>query len=73
MIESSKTHEGVKPHEQFAHFFEQQLERACANGCDKEISESLLSLAALYIVMKEVSNQSNYFTCSNKDLYTIKL
>ncbi|EJD74219.1 phosphatidylinositol 4-kinase, variant [Loa loa] len=57
MIETSKTEEEIKPQEQLADLFEQQLERACANGCDKEISESILRLAALFILMKEVSNQ----------------
>nr|CRZ25602.1 Bm7141 [Brugia malayi] len=60
MIEASKSEEETKPHERLADLFEQQLERACADGadgCDEDISEGILRLAALFILTKEVSNQ----------------
>ncbi|CAG9533242.1 unnamed protein product [Cercopithifilaria johnstoni] len=57
MIETSKTEEETKPQEELADLFEQQLEKACANEYDEEISESILKLAALLILMKGVSNQ----------------
>ncbi|KAM3723763.1 Phosphatidylinositol 4-kinase alpha [Dirofilaria immitis] len=57
MIETFKTEEGTKPQEQLADLFEEQLERACANQSDNEISECVFSLAALLILMREISNQ----------------
>lgn len=75
MIEASKSEEETKPHERLADLFEQQLERACADGadgCDEDISEGILRLAALFILTKEVSNQSNHFTCICETIYTLK-
>ncbi|KAL4002855.1 Phosphatidylinositol 3- and 4-kinase family protein [Acanthocheilonema viteae] len=57
MIETSKAEEETRPQERLANLFEQQLEKACKNGCDEEMPESILKLAALFILMKEVSNQ----------------
>lgn len=59
MIETFKTEGETKPEEQLADLFEQQLEKACTNECDEEMSESILKLAALFILMKGLSNQSN--------------
>lgn len=72
MIETSSAEEKAKPQEQLADLFEQQLERACVNGCDEEMSESILRLAALFILMKDVSNQSNHFICSCRRIYTLR-
>uniref|UniRef100_A0A158Q770 1-phosphatidylinositol 4-kinase n=1 Tax=Elaeophora elaphi TaxID=1147741 RepID=A0A158Q770_9BILA len=57
MIETSKAEEETKPQEQLVDLFEQQLEKACASGCNEEMSESILRLAALFILMKGMSNQ----------------
>ncbi|VDK62135.1 unnamed protein product [Onchocerca ochengi] len=57
MIETFKAEEEARSQEQLADLFEHQLEKACANGCDEEISESVLRLAALFVLMKETSNQ----------------
>lgn len=61
MIETSKAEEQAKQQEQLADLFEQQLEKACENECHEEMSESILKLAALFILMKGMSNRSNHF------------
>ncbi|MCP9259287.1 Phosphatidylinositol 4-kinase alpha [Dirofilaria immitis] len=70
MIETFKTEEGTKPQEQLADLFEEQLERACANQSDNEISECVFSLAALLILMREISNQTSRFAISQKKFVT---
>uniref|UniRef100_A0A915PI29 1-phosphatidylinositol 4-kinase n=1 Tax=Setaria digitata TaxID=48799 RepID=A0A915PI29_9BILA len=55
MLETFRAEE-VRPEEQLANLFEQQLEKACETSCDREISESILKLAALFILMEETSN-----------------
>ncbi|VDN02816.1 unnamed protein product [Thelazia callipaeda] len=57
MIETLLVQENAKPEERLANFFEKELEKAYETGCDKALSESILKLAALFILMKETASR----------------
>lgn len=50
--------EKTKPEKELASLFEQDLERACESGCDEEMSDSVLKLAALFIMLKGTPDRS---------------